>query len=71
MPKFIEVEGPPLKIKPHVDNFKKMHKKTIIKNRKIYAIEERKFINPEELLKDIIKSEFVRERSKLIKIDVL
>ena len=65
------IEGPPIKIKQHVENFKKTHKKTLIKNNKIYAFEQRKFSTPENLLKNIIKNQFVKERSKSIKIKIL
>ena len=66
--KFIEIIGPPLKIKQHVDNFKRMHEKTLIKHGKIFAVEERKSVVPEDLLKNIIKNKFVRERSRSIEI---
>ena len=69
--KFVKIVGPPLKIKQHVDNFKKMHKKTFVKNRRIFAIEKRKFTKPEDLLKSIVKNQFVKERSKSIKIHIL
>ena len=71
LPKTIEIEGPPLKIEQHANNFKKMHKKTFVKNGKIYASDKRKFLMPEDLLKSLIKNKFVKERSKSIKINVL
>ncbi|MBI2656710.1 nucleotidyltransferase domain-containing protein [Candidatus Woesearchaeota archaeon] len=71
LPKAIEIEGPPLKIKQHVENFKKIHKKTHIKNNKIFAAERRKFTKPEELLKNTIKSHFVKERVKSIQANIL
>ena len=64
--KNIEVEGPPLKIKNHVDNFKKMHKKTFVKSGKIMALEQRKFLAPEDLIKHLLKNEFVRDRCKSV-----
>ena len=69
--KTIEVEGPPLKIKQHADNFRKIHKKTFVKSGRVFALEQREFLVPEDLLKNITKSQFVRERSKSIKIDIL
>ena len=66
LPKNIEVEGPPLKIKEHFENFKKIHKKTLFKQGRIFALEKRKYLVPEELLKNIIKNQFVKERSKSI-----
>ena len=71
LPKTVEVEGPPLEMKLHVGNFKKNHKKTFEKNRKIYAVDERKYIFSEDLLKELIKSDYSRERSKSLKIKVL
>ena len=71
LPKFVEIEGPPIKIKQHVDNFKKMHKKTFAKKNKIYALEQRKFTKPIEMLKNLIKDRFVKERAKSIKIEIL
>lgn len=68
LPGNVKVEGPPLKMKDHAENFKKMHKKTFAKNGKIFAVEKRKFSSPEQLLKSIAKSQFARERSKSVKI---
>ena len=71
LPKNVEIEGPPIKIINHVGHFKKTHKKTFVKNKRIYAIEQRKFTKPAELLKNIVKDLFVAERCKSIKIEVL
>jgi len=69
LPKFIEINGPPLNLKNHVENFKKSHKKTFIKSGKIFALKKREFSLPEELFSVIIKKQFVKERSKSIKFD--
>ena len=69
--KFVKIAGPPLKIKQHIENFKKMHKKAFVKNRRFFAIDKRKFTKPEDLLKNIAKNQFVKERSKSIKIHIL
>ncbi|MBS3105555.1 nucleotidyltransferase domain-containing protein [Candidatus Woesearchaeota archaeon] len=71
LPKTVEIWGPPINIKQHVDNFKKVHKKTFIKKNKIYAMEQRNFTKPIELLKSIVKERFVTERCKTLKIEVL
>lgn len=71
LPKNEEIEGPPLRIKEHAENFKKMHKKTFVKSNKVFAVEKRKFVKPEDLLKNTIKSQFAKERSKSIKIGIL
>jgi len=71
LPKTVEVEGPPTKIRQHLDNFKKIHRKTFVKNSRIFAVEKRKFAMPEDLLKYILKSQFVGEKSSSIKLEVL
>jgi len=71
LPKTVEIEGPPLGIKHHVDNFKKVHKKTFVKKDKIYALEQRNFTKPVELLKKIAKERFAVERCKSVKIKTL
>ncbi|MBI2660260.1 CCA tRNA nucleotidyltransferase [Candidatus Woesearchaeota archaeon] len=69
--KTFKFEGPPVRIKQHAENFKKAHKKTFVKDGKIYAIEKRKFTHPEGLLNSIIKNQFVKERSKSAKTEIL
>jgi tRNA nucleotidyltransferase (CCA-adding enzyme) len=62
LPKSREREGPPLFEKKHVINFKRMHKKTLTRNKRLYAIEKRKFTKPEELLILSLKDAYVVER---------
>ena len=71
LPKFIEIEGPPIRITQHAEHFKKIHKKTFVKSGKIFAKGQRRFLVPEGLLKNIIKDQFVKERSISIKIEIL
>ena len=71
LPKNIEIEGPPLAIKQHVERFKKAHKKTFAKSGKIYAKIQRKYTSPEDLLKIIINDEFVKERAKTTKLKLI
>ncbi|MEK6983073.1 MAG: CCA tRNA nucleotidyltransferase [Nanoarchaeota archaeon] len=68
LPKYAKIEGPPLKMKQHVENFKSVHNNAFVKNNKIFAIEKRTFVVPEELLRNIAKIEFVKGRSESIKI---
>lgn len=70
LPKIVEIEGPPLKIKQHVDNFKKLHKRKFVKNNRIFAYEHRKFLRPEHLLKKLIKDDFVKERCESINMKI-
>lgn len=69
--KTVEIEGPPIAIEHHLQHFKKMHKKTYVKSSKIYALEKRKYIKSEDLLKGTLKDEFVKERSKSIRIRMI
>ncbi|MBI2541993.1 CCA tRNA nucleotidyltransferase [Candidatus Woesearchaeota archaeon] len=71
LPKTAEAEGPPLKMEQHAENFRKIHRKTFVKNNKIYAIENREFTLPEQLVKNLIKNRFIIERAKHIKIKIL
>lgn len=71
LPNNIEIEGPPARMKAHAENFKKIHKRTFVKNNKVFATEKRKFAAPEDMLRNIAKNQFARGRSKSIKINVL
>ena len=68
--KLIEIDGPPRKMKKHVENFKKIHKRTFVKNNKLFAMEKRQFLVPEAFLKYCIRSQFVKERSKSISLRI-
>ena len=69
--KMVEIEGPPIKIKIHADNFRKIHKKTFIRSGKIFANEPRHYQKPEDLLKSLAKAQFVREKCKSINLKIL
>ena len=66
----VEIEGPPVKIKNHVNIFKKSHKKTFIRNNKLFALEQRKYLVPESLLSAITKNPYIKERCKSITVSV-
>jgi len=68
LPKTTELQGPPLKIKRHVLLFKKSHKKTFIKNKRIFALEKRKFTNAKDLVKDLIKIHNIKNNINKIEI---
>ena len=68
--KTIEVEGPPLEMQQHAENFRKIHRKTFEKSGKIHAVDEREHIFPETLLKELIESQYAKERSKSIKLKI-
>jgi tRNA nucleotidyltransferase (CCA-adding enzyme) len=66
--KEMTVEGPPANLKDFVLNFKKKHKKTFVKGEKIYAKEKRNFVKAIDLVKELLKNEYVKERVKSIKL---
>jgi len=68
LPKIIEVLGPPLKIEKHATIFKKKHKKTFIKNKRIFAIEKRKHSNARDLIKSLIIISNVKNNIKHIEL---
>ena len=70
LPKTVNVEGPPLELKQHAENFRKIHRKTFEKSGKIYAVDERRHTSPEGLIKELIKSQYAKERSKSIKLKI-
>ena len=68
LPQTIIKEGPPLRVKEHVIKFKKRHKKTFIKNKKIYASDKRKYRKPEALIKSLFKDDYLKDKIKKIKL---
>jgi len=58
--------GPPLKQKTDAARFKLKHKKIIMKNNRLFAEEKRKYKDPQELMKDLIDSAYIKERVKKI-----
>ena len=66
--KNIEKNGPPLRAKENVAEFKKKHKKTFVKGSKIFALDKRKFRKPEVLVKALFNDQYLKEKIKSIKI---
>jgi tRNA nucleotidyltransferase (CCA-adding enzyme) len=64
----IKKQGPPLKIKEHVKEFKKKHKRTFAKKGRIFALGKRKFRKPEELIKSLFRDDYLKEKIKNIEI---
>jgi len=58
----IEREGPPLKAKQHVQNFRKKYKKTYTKANRIYAKVKREFKTPDELISSLKKEDYLKEK---------
>ena len=59
--------GPPTKMKDHVKRFKKLHKKTSVKNGKIVAEVKVKFPKLDNFVKNLLKDEYVKDRVKGIR----
>lgn len=66
--KQVERTGPPLKSKKNVQRFKKKHKKTFIKKKRIYTNIKRAYRKVDNLINDLIKDNYIKERVKKIKI---
>ncbi|MFH1511426.1 MAG: CCA tRNA nucleotidyltransferase, partial [Candidatus Woesearchaeota archaeon] len=58
--------GPPLKAKQHVEAFKRKHKQTYTENKRIYAIIQRQYATPEELLAAESKNPYLKDKVKSI-----
>ncbi|MEK6949038.1 MAG: hypothetical protein AABX34_02375, partial [Nanoarchaeota archaeon] len=56
-----EIQGPPVKLKRHVEFFKKKHKQTFVKGNKIFAVGSRPFPDAKLLLKHLFKSDNVKD----------
>ncbi len=64
--KTMEWEGPPVANKKNVEKFKQKHKKTYVKDEKIYATVQREYVNAEKLAAYLIKQHYVKEKVKKI-----
>ena len=60
--------GPPTKNKENVKAFMKKHKKTFIQGKRICAKVKREFRKPENLIKAMKKTEYLKQRAKKIEI---
>jgi len=61
------IKGPSIKFKEHVSSFKKKHKNNFVKNSKVYAKDKRKFVKAKDLVKELIKEKYVKERVKSVR----
>jgi len=61
------IEGPPAEMKDFVVDFKKKHKKTFVKSGRVCAKEKRNFVKAIDLIKELLKNEYVKERVKTIR----
>jgi len=56
--------GPPLKMKKDSSAFRKKHKKTYIKNNRVYAEVKRKYTTPQQLIKAVLNKKEIKSRAK-------
>jgi tRNA nucleotidyltransferase (CCA-adding enzyme) len=63
-----ELPGPPIHRTADVARFKTIHKTTFTKDRRIYALESRKWRDAKKLLAHLLKQPYARERMKRHKI---
>jgi len=62
----VTLQGPPLKQKQDAERFRTKHKSVSVKNNRLFAEENRKYKAPEQLIKDLIKEGYVKERVRKI-----
>jgi len=54
--------GPPAREKKDAERFRQKHKKIIDKGNRLYAEEKRKYKNPGQLARELIRSDYIRQR---------
>jgi tRNA nucleotidyltransferase (CCA-adding enzyme) len=65
---YLDREGPPVRNKFHVNNFKKKYKKTFVRKGRVYAKVKREFREADKFVKNLVKDKYVKERVKSIKL---
>ncbi|MBN1470083.1 MAG: hypothetical protein JW924_15295, partial [Fusobacteriaceae bacterium] len=65
---YIKWCGPPIRNKFHVEQFKKKYKETFVEKDKICAKIKRKYTEPENLIKELIKDKYIKEKVNKVKI---
>ncbi|MBU3941445.1 MAG: CCA tRNA nucleotidyltransferase [Nanoarchaeota archaeon] len=68
LPESLKRIGPPIKNKENVKQFMKKHRKTFIQGKRICANVKREFRKPEELIKFLKKTKYLKEKAKKIEI---
>ena len=62
--KIKKIIGPPVFLKYHVKRFRKKYKKTFVEGKKVCSNVKRKYCKIEDLIKDLVKDKYVKERAK-------
>ena len=68
MTDFIIRTGPPTNLKSACERFKSKHKKTYTKNKYLYVKLKRIYKKPENLVKELLKDSYIKQRVKNIKL---
>ncbi len=71
LPEFEMRNGPPVKIKMYAERFRKQYGDVFVKNKRLFAKVKREFRKPAELLKKLIKDEYLRDKVKEMKFKVV
>jgi tRNA nucleotidyltransferase (CCA-adding enzyme) len=66
--KTVELTGPPIKMSEHAEIFRKKHKKAFVKGSRLFSIEKRKFTDAKTFIKNIIKTENIKDNVKSIRV---
>ena len=64
---YVVKQGPPVKMKDAVKNFKKEHDKTFVRKGKVFARDKRKFRDVSKFVKFIVKDKYLEDKVKGIK----
>jgi len=68
---FIIRRGPPLTQRSDVNKFTKVNKNTYVSGDRVYAKIPRKYTNPLDLIKDILKQSYIKDRIKKHEFEIL
>ncbi len=60
------IQGPFMEMMQHTTKFKEKYKKTYVKNNRLNAKIKRKYLKPEELVEELLKKKYVKEKAKKI-----
>ncbi len=63
-----ELIGPPVKLRFHAEKFRRKYKRTKVRKKRIIAIVKRKYRKPKDLMRDLIKDKYLKDKIKNIKI---
>lgn len=61
-------QGPPIKDKKNAEAFRHKHAMVLEENGKLYTVLKRKHTEPQSLVRELLRNEYVRERVKSIKL---